>query len=41
MDHHDELRLLSGACAASQTGAWYYRVGDDRVELNRSGSAGG
>ncbi|TJZ79940.1 PAS domain-containing protein [Paracoccus hibiscisoli] len=32
MDQHDELRLLRGACAASQTGAWYYRVGDDRVE---------
>lgn len=32
MDQHDELRLLRGACAASQTGAWYYRVGEDRVE---------
>lgn len=32
MDQYDELRLLRGACAASQTGAWYYRVGDDVVE---------
>lgn len=32
MDQHDELRLLRGACAASQTGAWSYRIGEDRVE---------
>lgn len=32
MDQQDELRLLRGACAASQTGAWSYRVGDDVVE---------
>ena len=31
MDQQDELRLLRGACAASQTGAWSYRVGDDVV----------
>jgi PAS domain-containing protein len=32
MDQYDELRLLRGACAASQTGAWHYRVGEDVVE---------
>ncbi|WP_257692262.1 hypothetical protein, partial [Mycobacterium tuberculosis] len=32
MDQHNELRLLRGACTASQTGAWFYRVGDDFVE---------
>jgi signal transduction histidine kinase len=32
MDQNDELRLLRGACAASQTGAWHYRLGEDRVE---------
>ncbi|MBM3604954.1 MAG: response regulator [Alphaproteobacteria bacterium] len=32
MDENDELRLLRGACAASQTGAWSYRVGEDLVE---------
>lgn len=32
MDHRDELRLLRGACAASQTGAWNYRVDEDTVE---------
>lgn len=32
MDQQDELRLLRGACAASQTGAWSYGVGDDVVE---------
>lgn len=32
MDQHDELRLLRGACAASQTGAWHYRLGEDRAE---------
>ena len=32
MDQHDELRLLRGACAASQTGAWHYRVGEDLAE---------
>lgn len=32
MNKHDELRLLRAACAACQTGAWYYLIGDDRVE---------
>ncbi|MBM3605971.1 MAG: response regulator, partial [Alphaproteobacteria bacterium] len=32
MDQHDELRLLRGACTASQIGAWYYRVGQNLVE---------
>ena len=32
MDQHDELRLLRGACTASRTGAWSYRIGEDRVE---------
>lgn len=32
MDQGDELRLLRGACAASQTGAWHYRIGEDAVE---------
>lgn len=32
MDQHDELRLLRGACAASRTGAWSYRIGMDRIE---------
>ena len=32
MDQYDELRLLRGACAASQTGAWHYRIGEDVVE---------
>lgn len=32
MDQENELRLLRGACAASQTGAWYYRVSENVVE---------
>lgn len=32
MDQHDELRLLQGACAASRTGAWSFRIGEDVVE---------
>ena len=32
MDHRDELRLLRGACAASRTGAWSYRLDEDVVE---------